>query len=111
LRKNATLQPRKQSGLLSGKPLGSARFQRAGWKARPLLHPRYGGILPKRTFVNWAINAWTIADSRGRDPEQFVMVSTQAACAPHFKDLKIGNNFRLDWLSDDFDVCICDNQR
>jgi hypothetical protein len=28
----------------------------------------------------------TIADSRGRDPVRFVMVSTQAACAPHFKD-------------------------
>jgi hypothetical protein len=33
------------------KLLASARFQRAGWKSRPLLHPRYGGNLPKRTFV------------------------------------------------------------
>ena len=38
--------------------------------------------------------------------------SARKPCAaPHFMDLKIGNNFRLDWPSDDFDVCICDNQR
>jgi len=37
---------------------GSARFQRSGWKARPrAVALRYGGILPKQTFVQSAINA------------------------------------------------------
>ncbi|HEY2123951.1 MAG TPA: error-prone DNA polymerase, partial [Chthoniobacterales bacterium] len=30
--------------------LGSARVSRVGLKARPLLHPRYGGVSPKRTL-------------------------------------------------------------
>src|SRR6266576_1352752 len=30
--------------------LGSARVSRVGWKARPLLHPRYGGVSPKRSY-------------------------------------------------------------
>jgi hypothetical protein len=52
-----TAAPKAFGAVLGGKPPGSARFQRAGWKARPLLRIRYGGILPKRTFVNSAINA------------------------------------------------------
>jgi hypothetical protein len=31
--------------------LGSTRGSRVGWKARPLLHPRYGGGSPKRTLL------------------------------------------------------------
>jgi hypothetical protein len=31
--------------------LGSARGSRAGWKARPLLHPRYGGVSPKQALA------------------------------------------------------------
>jgi hypothetical protein len=53
----------------------------------------------------------TIADSRGRDPEQFGIVSTQAMCGSSLHGLQDQNNFRLDWLSDDFDVSICDDLR
>ena len=49
----------------------------------------------------------TIGDSRGLDPVRFA--NTQAAGALH--GLKDWNNFRLGWLSGNFDVFTCDNQR
>src|SRR5262249_10008201 len=47
---------------------GSPSFQRAGWKARPLLHPRYGGILPKQSSTR---NACAERKSRTGSVEAF----------------------------------------